>query len=160
MPLPSPHPFGTSPTYGVIGTSRDTEDFDEDSECVPGARINKMSADLIAVHDAESAKRTVVDKTASYVIQASDNGKTFRDSGAAGAASARPLTMPVTAGQRHVFVGKSGNGLRIEPASGTVKYGEASGSYIELTTLGLLELIGDGTDLIVVNLTGSFSGVS
>lgn len=161
MPLPAAHPWGTSPDYGVVDTALDGgDDHADDTPNVLGDRINQMSADTKALHDAESEKRTVTDKIAAHAVLAAENGRTFRDVGASGAPSARAFTMPITAGQRNIYVSKSGNGLRVVPASGAVKYGEASGTYIELTGLGIVELIGDGTDLIVLALTGNFDGLA
>lgn len=161
MPLPSPHPWGTSPNMGVVNTSDDGGlTHANDTPNVLGDYINQISADLIACHDAESAKRTVTDKTAAHVVSAAENGRTFRNVGASGAASGRAFTVPVTAGHRNIFVSKVVDGLRIVPASGAVKYGDASGAYLELTGLGIVEVIADGTDLIVLALTGNFDGLS
>lgn len=121
----------------------------------PGAkRILKYGSSFL---QGGAAAPGFADKTATYTVLASENGKTFRDSGAAGAASARAITMPITAGQRNLYIGKSGNGLRIVPASGAVKFGSMSAANFEITDYGTVELVGDGTDLIVISQSGNQS---
>jgi hypothetical protein len=140
MPLPAAHDWGTTPDYGVIGTDGDNGlDATSDTDNIAGARVNKMSADIIALHDAESARRGYATAlTAAEALGASAHDKVYTNTGAVSAVADRAVTLPSDAGCKRVSFYDDGPGLRVLANTGqTIRVGlgpanvSKSGGYIE-----------------------------
>lgn len=141
MPLPSAHAFGSSPDYGVIDTALDDGKTHADSQLpIAGDMVNQHSADIKAVHDAESVRRgyaTVL--TSTTALDSTAHDKVYTNTGASGAASTRPVTLPSDAAVKRVsFYDDNTLGFRIVANTGqTIRVGlgpanvTKSGGYLE-----------------------------
>ncbi len=97
----------------------------------------------------------LVQKTADYAVGTADNGKTYCDSSASGLITA---TLTGSAGQRNLFIAKSGHGHKLNPSSGHIKMGESTFNSFSIDTVGVVEVVFDGTDWnILAEPAGSFS---
>lgn len=155
MPLPSANPWGFAPVYGVINEGDDTEDATQDSEHVPGSRINQMSSDIIELYAAENARRAYATvKTAAETLDATAHDKLFTNTGAINAASMRALTLPSDEGCKRVSFYNDGPGLRVLANSGqTIRVGAGPANVTK--TAGYIESSIEGSFITLIRLNAN-----
>lgn len=153
MPLPAAYAWGDSPNYGVIDTSLDDgSDHSTDQLPIAGDRVNQMSADIIACHDAESRRREYADaQTSNLVIPASAHDKLYTNTGAGAQVI---FTLPTDAEVKRLSFYDTGPGLRVLANTGqTIRIGLGPANVTK--TAGYIESEGQGAFISLIRISAN-----